>query len=71
MSSERRGRARSDLEHLSPDALIGQEARQKLDALSKQGKQWLHSLPEEATQIAVQYDPGLGRQYLHHCHRRP
>jgi hypothetical protein len=56
---------------ISRDALIGSEARQKLNTISKQGNRLLHSLPEEATQIAVHDDPGLRRQYLRHCHRRP
>src|SRR5713226_2825500 len=41
--------------------------RQKLGAISKQGNRLLRSLLVEAAQIAVRYDPGLRKQYLHRC----
>src|ERR1700682_1757881 len=45
--------------------------RQKLGAISKQGTRLLRSLLVEAAQIAVRYDPGLRKQYLHRCHQKP
>src|SRR5713226_2402317 len=45
--------------------------RQKLGAISKQGNRLLRSLLVEAAQIAVRYDPGLRKQYLHRCHQKP
>src|SRR5713226_8798556 len=45
--------------------------RQKLGAISKQGNRMLRSLLVEAAQIAVRFDPGLRKQYLHRCHQKP
>jgi transposase len=45
--------------------------RQKLGAISKQGNRMLRSLLVEAAQIAVRYDPGFRKQYLHRCHQKP
>jgi len=45
--------------------------RQKLGAITKQGNRMLRSLLVEAAQSAVQHDPGLRKQYLHRCHRKP
>jgi transposase len=45
--------------------------RQKLGAISKQGNRLLRSLLVEAAQIAVRFDPGLRKQYLHRCHQKP
>src|SRR6202166_2030428 len=45
--------------------------RQKLGAITKQGNRLLRSLLVEAAQIAVRYDPGLRKQYLHRCYQKP
>jgi transposase len=45
--------------------------RQKLGAISKQGNRLVRSLLVEAAQIAVRFDPGMKKQYLHRCHRKP
>ena len=45
--------------------------RQKLGAISKQGNRLLRSLLVEAAQIAVRFDPGFRKQYLHRCHQKP
>jgi transposase len=45
--------------------------RQKLGAISKQGNRMLRSLLVEAAQIAVRFDPGYRKQYLHLCHQKP
>jgi len=45
--------------------------RQKLGAISKQGNRMLRSLLVEAAQIAVRFDPGYRKQYLHRCHQKP
>jgi len=45
--------------------------RQKQGAISKQGNGMLRSLLVEAAQIAVRYDPGFRKQYLHRCHQKP
>jgi len=45
--------------------------RQKLGAISKQGNRLLRSLLVEAAQIAVRFDPGMKKQYLHRCHHKP
>jgi transposase len=45
--------------------------RQKLGAISKQGNRMLRMLLGEAAQIAVRYDPGLRKEYLHRCHQKP
>ena len=45
--------------------------RQKLGAISKQGNRMLRSLLVEAAQIAVRFDPGMRKQYLHRCHQKP
>src|SRR6266481_2795970 len=45
--------------------------RQKLGAISKQGNRLLRSLLVEAAQIAVRYDPGVRKQYVHRCHQKP
>src|SRR5438128_1940719 len=44
---------------------------QKLGAISKQGNRLLRSLLVEAAQIAVRFDPGMKKQYLHRCHQKP
>jgi len=44
--------------------------RQKLGAITKQGNRLLRSLLVEAAQIAVRYDPGFRKQYLHRCHQK-
>jgi transposase len=55
--------------------LIPQEessgGRQKLGAITKQGNRLVRSLLVEAAQIAVRYDPGFRKQYLHRCHQKP
>jgi transposase len=45
--------------------------RQKLGAISKQGNRMLRSLLVEAAQIAVRFDEGMRKQYLHRCHQKP
>ena len=45
--------------------------RQKLGAITKQGNRMLRSLLVEAAQIAVRFDPGFCKQYLHRCHHKP
>jgi len=45
--------------------------RQKLGAITKQGNRLLRSLLVEAAQIAVRFDPGFRKQYLHRCHQKP
>jgi transposase len=45
--------------------------RQKLGAISKQGNRLARSLLVEAAQIAVRFDPGFRKQYLHRCHQKP
>jgi transposase len=45
--------------------------RQKLGAITKQGNRLVRSLLVEAAQIAVRYDPGFRKQYLHRCHQKP
>ena len=45
--------------------------RQKLGAITKQGNRMLRSLLVEAAQIAVRFDPGIRKQYLHRCHQKP
>ena len=45
--------------------------RQKLGAISKQGNRMLRSLLEEAAQIAMRFDPGFRKQYLHCCPQKP
>jgi len=45
--------------------------RQNLGAISKQGNRMLRSLLVEAAQIAVRFDPGFRKQYLHRCHQKP
>jgi transposase len=45
--------------------------RQKLGAITKQGNRMLRSLLVEAAQIAVRFDPGMKKQYLHRCHQKP
>jgi transposase len=45
--------------------------RQKLGAITKQGNRMLRMLLVEAAQIAVRFDPGLRREYLHRCHQKP
>jgi transposase len=45
--------------------------RQKLGAITKQGNRLLRSLLVEAAQIAVRYDPGFRKEYLHRCHQKP
>jgi transposase len=44
--------------------------RQKLGKISKQGNRMLRSLLVEAAQIAVRFDPGFRKQYLHRCHQK-
>jgi len=45
--------------------------RQKLGAITKQGNRLVRALLVEAAQIAVRYDPGFRKQYLHRCHQKP
>jgi transposase len=45
--------------------------RQKLGAITKQGNRMLRSLLVEAAQVAVRFDPGFRKQYLHRCHQKP
>jgi transposase len=45
--------------------------RQKLGAITKQGNRLVRSLLVEAAQIAVRFDPGFRKQYLHRCHQKP
>jgi transposase len=45
--------------------------RQKLGAITKPGNRMLRMLLVEAAQIAVRYDPGFRKQYLHRCHQKP
>ena len=45
--------------------------RQMLGSISKQGNRLLRALLVEAAQIAVRYDPGFRKQYLHRCHQKP
>jgi transposase len=45
--------------------------RQKLGAITKQGNRLVRSLLVEAAQIAVRFDPGMKKQYLHRCHQKP
>jgi transposase len=40
-------------------------------AISKQGNRLVRSLLVEAAQIAVRFDPGMKKQYLHRCHQKP
>jgi transposase len=44
---------------------------QMLGSISKQGNRLLRSLLVEAAQIAVRYDPGFRKEYLHRCHQKP
>ncbi len=45
--------------------------RQMLGSISKQGNRMLRSLLVEAAQIAVRFDPGMKKEYLHRCHQKP
>src|SRR5258708_12514629 len=45
--------------------------RQKLGAITKQGNRMLRMLLVVAAQIAVRFDPGLRKEYLHRCHQKP
>jgi transposase len=45
--------------------------RQKLGSITKQGNRMLRSLLVEAAGIAVRFDPGMKKQYLHRCHSKP
>ncbi|MGH7594299.1 MAG: IS110 family transposase [Gemmatimonadales bacterium] len=45
--------------------------RQKLGAITKQGNRLLRSLLVEAAQVAVRYDPGMRKEYVHRCHQKP
>ena len=45
--------------------------RQKLGAITKQGNRLLRMLLVEAAQVAVRYEPGFRKQYLHRCHQKP
>ena len=45
--------------------------KQRLGGISKQGNRMLRMLLVEAAQIAVRYDPGFRKQYLHRCHSKP
>jgi len=45
--------------------------RQKLGAITKQGNRLVRSLLVEAAQIAVRFDLGMKKQYLHRCHQKP
>ncbi len=45
--------------------------RQKLGAITKQGNRLVRALLVEAAQVAVRYDEGFRKQYLHRCHQKP
>ncbi len=45
--------------------------RRRTGGISKQGNRMLRSLLVEATQTAVQHDPGFRKDYLHRCHQKP
>ncbi len=45
--------------------------RRRTGAISKQGNRMLRSLLVEAAQIAVRFDSGFRKQYLHRCHQKP
>jgi transposase len=45
--------------------------RQKLGSITKQGNRMLRSLLVEAAGVAVQYDEGLRKQYVHRCFQKP
>jgi transposase len=45
--------------------------KQRLGGISKQGNRMMRMLLVEAAQIAVRYDPGFRKQYLHRCHSKP
>ena len=45
--------------------------RQKLESISKQGNRMMRMLLVEAAQVAVRYEPGFRKQYLHRCHYKP
>jgi transposase len=45
--------------------------RQKLGGITKQGNRMLRMLLVESAQIAVRYDPGFRKEYLHRCHSKP
>ena len=44
---------------------------QMLGSISKQGNRMLRGLLVEAAQIAVRFDPGMKKEYLHRCHQKP
>ena len=45
--------------------------KQRLGGITKQGNRMMRMLLVEAAQIAVRYDPGFRKQYLHRCHSKP
>jgi transposase len=45
--------------------------RRRTGAISKQGNRMLRALLVEAAQIAVRFDPGFRKQYVHRCHQKP
>jgi transposase len=45
--------------------------KQKLGRISKQGNCFMRMLLVEAATVAVRYDPGFRKEYLHRCHRKP
>jgi transposase len=45
--------------------------RRRTGSISKQGNRMLRSLLVEAAQIAVRFDEGMRKQYLHRCHQKP
>lgn len=45
--------------------------RHRTGAISKQGNRMLRALLVEAAQIAVRFDPGFRKQYVHRCHQKP
>jgi transposase len=49
----------------------GKQVASYLGAITKQGNRMLRSLLVEAAQVAVRFDPGMKKQYLHRCHQKP
>ena len=68
------GRFRRGKQVASYLGLIPQEnssgERRRTGTISKQGNRMLRALLVEAAQIAVRFDPGMRKQYLHRCHQK-
>ena len=45
--------------------------KQRLGGITKQGNRMMRMLLVEAAQVAVRYDDGFRKQYLHRCHSKP